>query len=144
MHQSAPSGRPSGGAEPDLVAGMTAELVRDYLPIRLNGRRAAARRLRIGLEVDGDRPDHADERSLVIVENGILRYAPPPVAETPAGTLRIRHAALADLAYGAATLDELLAKDTARVDGDRPDLDTLLGLLDTFTGAFEVVVPNLR
>jgi hypothetical protein len=30
------------------------------------------------------------------------------------------------------------------VDGDRTDLDDMLGLLDTFTAAFGVVVPNLR
>jgi len=145
LRHGAPSRPPSGGASPDLVAGMTTDMVLDYLAIRLNGPRAAACRLRIGFEVGGDRRSgRADEWFLVTVENGILRYAPPPIAETPAATLRIGHAALADLAYGAATLDELLAKDTARVDGDRTDLDTLLGLLDTFTGGFEVVVPNLR
>ena len=41
-------------------------------------------------------------------------------------------------------LAELLAKDVASVDGDRTDLDDMLGLLDTFTAAFGVVVPNLR
>lgn len=144
LRHGTPSGRPAGGASPDLVAGMTPEMILDYLAIRLNGPRAAAARLFLELVISGDRPGQAEDRYLLIVENGILRYARPPFTETPTGTLRIRHAALADLAYGAATLDELLAKDTARVDGDRTDLDTLLGLLDTFTGAFEVVVPNLR
>lgn len=144
LRHGTPSGRPAGGASPDLVAGMTPEMILDYLGIRLNGPRAAAARLRLELVISDDRPGQAEDRYLLIVENGILRYTRPPFTETPTGTLRVRHAALADLAYGAASLDELLAKDTARVDGDRTDLDTLLGLLDTFTGAFEVVLPNLR
>nr|WP_279592886.1 alkyl sulfatase C-terminal domain-containing protein [Streptomyces liangshanensis] len=135
--------RPSGNAAPGLAAGMSTGMLLDYLAVRLNGPRAAAVRLRIGLDVTGDQGGPAEERFRLIVENGILRHTAPDPAENPAGTLRIHHAALADLAYGATTLDDLLAANTAALNGDRTDLDTLLDLLDTFTAGFDVVVPNI-
>ncbi|MGR6975066.1 alkyl/aryl-sulfatase [Streptomyces cynarae] len=145
LRHGAPTGQPSGGTSPDLVAGMTTQMLLDYMAIRLDGPNAAKAHLRIGLDVTGDRLDAtAEDRLIVIVENGILRHAQPPLPGEPAGTLRITHTALADLAYGTATLDELIAKDAASVEGDRTDLDALLGLLDTFTGTFDIVVPNLR
>jgi alkyl sulfatase BDS1-like metallo-beta-lactamase superfamily hydrolase len=146
LRDGAPSERPSGGTSPDLVVGMTTEMVLDYMAIRLNGPNATKTRLRIGLEVSGAGGGlaPAEDRLLLIVENGILRYTQSPFSKTPVGTLRITRAALADLAYGAAALDDLIAQDAAAVDGDRTDLDTLLTLLDTFTGSFDVVAPNLR
>ncbi|MGW0838861.1 alkyl sulfatase C-terminal domain-containing protein [Streptomyces sp. NPDC002787] len=67
-----------------------------------------------------------------------------PVGEMSKSTLRITHTALADLAYGASALDDIITEDTATVDGDRTDIDTLLSLLDTFNGTFDIVAPNLR
>jgi alkyl sulfatase BDS1-like metallo-beta-lactamase superfamily hydrolase len=136
-----PGGRSFSNASPDLIAGMTTAMLLDYLAIRLNGPRAAAVALRIGLEVTA--PDAATERLLLIVQNGVLRFTPSGDA-TPASTLRITHADLADLAYGVTTLDELLTKGKVEIDGDRSDLDGFLGLLDTFTAGFDVVTPNLR
>ncbi|POX49470.1 alkyl/aryl-sulfatase [Streptomyces sp. Ru72] len=145
LRHGAPAGQPSGGAGPDLVAGMTTEMVLDYMAIRLNGPNAAKTRLRIGLDITSDRlDDTTKDRLLLIVENGILRHTQPPFPTEPTGTLRITHAALADLAYGTTPLGQLLADEAAAVDGDRTDIEALLGLLDTFTGTFDVVTPNLR
>ncbi|MDX2680616.1 alkyl/aryl-sulfatase [Streptomyces sp. NY05-11A] len=145
LRHGTPNAQPRGGTSPDLVAGMTTEMVLDYMAIRLNGPDAAMSPLRVGLDVTGDQLDGTPkDRLLLIVENGVLRHARPPYPAEPAGTLRITHAALADLAYGTATLDGLLTKDAAAVDGDRAELDTLLRLLDKFTGTFELVVPHLR
>ncbi|MFL4909814.1 alkyl/aryl-sulfatase [Streptomyces sp. MMS24-I2-30] len=147
LRDGAPNAKPSGaGISPDLIAGMTTDAILDYLAIRLNGPRAAGTRLRIGLEVtaDGDGLGPTRDRRALIIDNGVLRHPQPTDTDTPAGTLRITHTALAHLAYGSVPLDELLTKDAAAVDGDRTDLDTLLTLLDTFTGTFETVVPNRR
>ncbi|WP_245633874.1 alkyl/aryl-sulfatase [Amycolatopsis jejuensis] len=139
-----PGGRSFSNASPDLLAGMTTSMLLDYLAIRLNGPRAAARELRVGLDVADADSGSVEERLLLVVQNGILRSVVASAAEEPAGTLRISRAALAALAYGATSLAELLADGGAEVDGDDADLADLLGLLDTFTGDFDVITPNLR
>ncbi|MFJ9033777.1 alkyl sulfatase C-terminal domain-containing protein [Streptomyces sp. NPDC102274] len=135
--------RSFSNAGPDLLAGTTTDMLLDYMAIRLNGPHASPLRLRVGLEVTDDRSDATVERFLLVIENGVLRYT-PPFTEAPETTLRVTRTALAALAHGTATLDALVEKGDARADGDRTVLDTLLGLLDTFTAAFDVVVPNLR
>ncbi|QNP74689.1 MBL fold metallo-hydrolase [Streptomyces roseirectus] len=143
LRHGAPAARPSGG--PGLVSGMTTAMLLDYMAIRLNGPAAAGLRLRIGLDVT---PEHlggpTEDRLLIVVENGVLRHTPPPSLPEPTTTLRATRPALAALAHGTAHLDELLTDNTAEVIGDRTALDTLLGLLDTFTGTFEVVTPTGR
>jgi alkyl sulfatase BDS1-like metallo-beta-lactamase superfamily hydrolase len=137
LRHGVPGGKAFANVSPDLLAGMTVEMVVDYLAIRLNGPRAADAALRIGLEVTD-----SGQRLLLVVHNGVLRHE--PMTEAPAGTLRISHAALTGLAYGTTTLDEVITSGAAEVTGARADLDVLLGLLDTFTGAFDVVTPTLR
>jgi alkyl sulfatase BDS1-like metallo-beta-lactamase superfamily hydrolase len=129
----------SAGVSPELLAGMSVEMIVDYMAIRLNGPRAADTRLHIGLDiVDGP----TEQQLRLVVDNGVLRHEPP--STNPAGTLRTTRQALSALAYGTATLDDLLSAGAATVHGDRTDLDTLLGLLDTFAGTFDIVTPNLR
>ncbi|MGH8921311.1 MAG: alkyl sulfatase C-terminal domain-containing protein, partial [Actinomycetes bacterium] len=136
-------GKSFANAGPDLIAGMSTAMVVDYLGVRLNGPRAAGARLRIGLEVTAPEDGRTEHEFVLVVENGVLRSARPPLEPAPAGSLRITRTALAELAHGAVALDELTAKDVAEVVGDRSDLDELLGLLDTFTAGFALVVPHL-
>jgi alkyl sulfatase BDS1-like metallo-beta-lactamase superfamily hydrolase len=118
-------------------------MVLDYLAIRLNGPRAGRVQLRVNLQITGTDPHAAAERYLLTVENGVLRHTPHD-ADNAASTLRITRAALSELASGAATVDALLTREDAAVEGHRADLDQLFDLLDTFTGAFDLVTPNLR
>ncbi|MFI5706386.1 alkyl/aryl-sulfatase [Kribbella sp. NPDC051620] len=142
LRRGAAGGRSFHSAGADFVAGMTTEQVLDYLAIRLNGRRAGSADLRIGLELTDARPDSSEERLVLIVRHGILRHTSESSTGKPAGTLRTTRAGLADLAYGVVTLDEMLAKEVATVDGDQTELDEFLALLDNFSPAFNVVVPN--
>jgi len=137
LRHGVPGGRAFANVSPDLLSGMTVEMVVDYLAIRLNGPRAAKVGLRVGLEVTD-----SGQRLALVVDNGVLRHE--PMTPVPAAILVVTHAALTGLAYGTTTLDELIATRAAAVAGDRAELDVLLGLLDTFTGAFDIVTPNLR
>lgn len=122
---------------------MTPHMALDYLAVRLNGPRAGKVQLRVNLRITGTDPHAAAERYLLTVENGILRHTPHDV-DRGASTLHVTRAALNELASGSTTVDALLARKDAVVEGHRTDLDQLLDLLDTFTGAFDVVTPNLR
>ena len=127
--------RASGGT--DLAAGIRAELLLDYLAIRLIGPAAAAEHLRIGLHITD-----TGEWFLLTVKNGVLRYTGggmEPAAET---ALHLNHLTLAALADGGITLEAAERHGTARVEGPRDALERLFALLDRFTGAFDVVAPN--
>jgi alkyl sulfatase BDS1-like metallo-beta-lactamase superfamily hydrolase len=115
----------------------------DYMAVRLNGPRAGKVRPRINLRITDTDAGAACERYLLTVENGVLRHAPNEHDDDD-DTLHISRTGLRELAVAPTTVDLLLARQAAVVEGQRADLDELLGLLDTFTGAFELVAPNLR
>ena len=126
---------------PDVVAGMTVEMLADHMAVRLNGPAAGGLTLRVGLRV-------TDVEGVVTVatlatENGVLQYVPDSTDGTSV-VLDIPHAQFAALAFGTVTLDELADRNEVSVEGSRADLEQLLEVLDTFTGVFNVVTPNLR
>lgn len=137
LRHGTPRNRPFGAAGPDVVAGMSGELLLDYLAIRLNGPAAAREHLRIGLHVTD-----TGERFLLTVRNGLLRHSRDDAAPEPDTALHVDHRTLAALTHGGITLDDAEGRGSARVHGRRDDVRRLFALLDTFTGSFDVVAPN--
>ncbi|MGD9530000.1 MAG: alkyl sulfatase C-terminal domain-containing protein [Dehalococcoidia bacterium] len=115
---------------------MSGELLLDYLAIRLNGPAAARERLRIALHVTD-----TGERFLLTVENGLLRHT-RDAEPAPDAALHVDHQTLAALTHGGTTLEDAERRGAARIDGRRDHAQRLFALLDTFTGSFDVVVPN--
>jgi alkyl sulfatase BDS1-like metallo-beta-lactamase superfamily hydrolase len=134
----------------DTVAAMTTEMLFDYLGIRIDGLRAAARTWSIHVHL-GD----SDERWRVGVERGALHAVRLPDPSTTSELwdgppdpehgidLHTTHALLARLVLAAdpvAALTEIEAEATVVV-GDRDGLVELLATLDTFTLMFPIVTP---
>lgn len=137
LRHGTPPARSARAVGADLVAGMSGELLLDYLAIRLNGPAAARDHLRIGLHVTD-----TGDRFVVTVENGVLRHARDDGAPAPDATVHLDHRTLAALAHGGTTIDDAERDGAARLGGRRADVQRLFALLDTFTGAFDVVAPH--
>jgi alkyl sulfatase BDS1-like metallo-beta-lactamase superfamily hydrolase len=116
----------------DMLRAMTTEMLVDLMAVRLDGARAAP--LVLNLTVT-DR----DERGIVGLDHGALRWTPGRHDDAAAAELALPHLALARLVSGLVTLDEL--GDEAAVTGDRAALQQLLETLDTFDASFAIVTP---
>lgn len=140
-------GSPSGGgvaaAGADTVAAMNTELLLDYLGVRIDGLRAAARSWQVDVVI-ADR----SERWRLGVERGALhatRTADGASARTAADvTLELAHTDFAALVFASdptAALATFVDAGTAEVRGDAAALDALLGVLDAFELWFPIVTP---
>ncbi len=116
----------------DVLRAMTTEMLVDQIGVRLDGVRS--RPVTIGLTVT-DR----EEIGTIGVAHGALSWTPGRHAEEADAILALPHLALAQLAGGRATLDEL--GDAVAVTGARDAVMDLLSWLDTFGTSFPIVTP---
>ncbi|MBK5288733.1 MAG: MBL fold metallo-hydrolase [Acidimicrobiia bacterium] len=117
----------------DILRAMTTEMLIDLIGVRLDGERIGAERLGINLTVT-DR----DERWFIGVEHGAVHGTPDRHDVAADLGVEIAHLALARLASGTTSLDDLGPADLM-VTGDRSRLEWFLGLLDTFDASFAIV-----
>ncbi|WP_028660999.1 alkyl/aryl-sulfatase [Nocardioides insulae] len=130
---------PRGGAgsvQADTVTAMTAEMLVDYLAIRLNGPRAGNADLSLRIVVS----DTGDER-FVRVRHGVLTQRGHLVAVDEPATVALAKHTLALLSMGARTVDDLLSEGLIETSDAGATLRSLLGLCDEFDGSFAIVSP---
>jgi len=133
------NGVPTAGgvvsASPDTLRNMTPEMLFNYLAVRLNGPKAAGRKIALNL----DFTDLGRQYALV-VENGVLNYFAKPVAGADAN-LALTRAALAEIQLGKATPQQQVAAGKLKIEGRTEAFGEFLGLLDTFPFWFNIVTP---
>lgn len=122
-------------ASPDLLRALTIEQILDFVAIRLNGPKAAGRRIAINLSFTDTERGYG-----LVLENAVLNHM-PPVTE-PDVTLTLTRAVLDDALMDAAGLAGLAGSEQVTVEGDAAKLAELAGLLDTFDFWWDVVTPN--
>ena len=115
---------------------MTLDMYFDYLAIRLNGPEAAGKTLRL----DAVFTD-LDTRYSLLVDNGVLNYFEGTTDPEATATVTLTRAALDDVTLGVATFADKVEAGAITVDGSRADVETFLGLLDTFEFWFDIVTP---
>lgn len=128
----------SGGistASPDTIRAMPPDMLFDYLGVRLNGPKAAGKKIAINVDFTDLGQTYA-----LVVENGVLNYFGKPVAE-PDATLTLTKANLDRTQLGEATMDQLIASGEVKLVGQRQAWDEFVGLLDTFPFWFPIVTP---
>ena len=125
------------GQRPDLVRGMSLDQVFDYLAVRLNGPKAAGRKAVINFLLSD-----ANERCVVILENGVLRHAKDRQSEAADCTVTLTRERLDDLVLIRSTPAEKLRSAGLKVEGNKQVLEDLLSCLDDFDYWFELVAPN--
>lgn len=122
-------------ASPDTIRAMPPEKLFDYLAVRLNGPEAAGKKITLNLKFT----DLHSEYGLT-VENGVLNYAPEPVAGADA-TLTLTKATLDDIELKNISVDQAISSNKITIDGNRAAFDEFMGLLDTFPFWFNIVTP---
>ena len=121
-------------ASADTVRAMPPEMMFDYLAVRLNGPKAAGKKLRLNVELTDLKKTYA-----LTVENGVLNYSPKPHSTPDAGLVLTKPLLAAMQVEGA--LEQRIAAGDVKVTGKREALAEFVALLDTFPFWFNVVTP---
>ncbi|MDT4802322.1 putative alkyl/aryl-sulfatase YjcS [compost metagenome] len=133
------NGVPSAGgsvtASPDVIRAMTPELLFDYLAVRLNGERAAGKKLVLNYHFTD-----LDKHYALTVENGVLTYVDRADAKADVG-LTMSKSTLEDIQLGKATLEQKVASGELKFDGRPQAFAEFMGLLDKFDFWFNIATP---
>lgn len=121
-------------ASPDVLTAMTPEMLFDYLSVRLDGPKAAGKKIGLNIEFADLHTQYG-----LAVENAVLNHGKP--LTKPDATLTLSKATLDALQLKKLTLQEAVANGDLKIDGNRQKLDEFLGLLDTFPFWFNIVTP---
>ncbi|GLZ89347.1 alkyl sulfatase [Metapseudomonas resinovorans] len=122
-------------ASPDVIQAMTPEMLFDYLAVRLNGERAAGKKLVLNFNFTDLGKHYA-----LTVENGVLTYEPQASDRADVG-LTMRKGTLEDIQLGKATLEQKVASGELKFDGRQQAFGEFMGLLDRFDFWFNIVTP---
>lgn len=122
-------------ASPDTIRAMPPEKLFDYLGVRLNGPKAAGKKITLNMKITDLNKEYG-----LTVENAVLNYAPEPVAGADAN-LTLTKATLDDIELKNVTLEEAIATKRITIGGNRGAFDQFMGLLDTFPFWFNIVTP---
>jgi alkyl sulfatase BDS1-like metallo-beta-lactamase superfamily hydrolase len=121
---------------PDSVRAMTLDTFLDYLGIRLDGPRAAGKRITVNLALTD-----TGDTAVLFLANGSLSHSIGRQDPGADATLEMARAALDDIILGAATVPDLIDAGSTELRGDVDAVHDLLGLLDTFEFWFNIVEP---
>lgn len=122
-------------ASPDTIKAMPPEMMFDYLGVRLNGPRAAGKKITLNVNFTDLNQDYT-----LTVENGVLNHSPGPVPGADA-SLRLTKATMNEIQMGNVKLEDAVKSNDVTVDGNRGAVDEFVGLLDTFPMWFNIVTP---
>jgi linear primary-alkylsulfatase len=120
----------------DIIRAMPPSMVFDYLSIRLNGPKAAGKKIALNF-ILSDR----NEKYLLAVENSVLHHWKGKQLPHADATLTLTKDILDAVQLGQASLDQKIATGEVKIAGNRQALADFLGLLDTFNFWFNIVTP---
>ncbi|MFO2476338.1 hypothetical protein OOJ96_02815 [Pseudomonas sp. 15FMM2] len=118
---------------PDTVKAMSAEMLLDYMGIRLNASKAHGKTTTLNWVVTG-----SEERYQIELRNSVIIYAADVQSGKPDATINASKDKFASLVLGATTLDK--EKDVT-VEGASAKVAELFSFLDDFQGMFPIVEP---
>lgn len=122
-------------ASPDTINAMPPEMMFDYLAVRLNGPRAAGKKITLNVDFTD-----LNQRYALTVENGVLNYAPQPAPDADAN-LKLTKATMNEIQMGKLKLDDGIDQNKVTVEGNRASVSEFVGLLDSFPFWFNIVTP---
>jgi alkyl sulfatase BDS1-like metallo-beta-lactamase superfamily hydrolase len=114
---------------------MLPELLFDYLGVRLNGEKAAGKKLTLNVNFTDIKKPYA-----LTVENDVLNYTGKSAANADA-TMTFTKATLDRIQVGETTLDQAIAAGEVKIDGRKEAIDEFFGMLDSFNFWFNIVTP---
>jgi alkyl sulfatase BDS1-like metallo-beta-lactamase superfamily hydrolase len=132
------NGVPQGGgidtATPDVIKAMPPDMLFDYLAVRLNGPKAAGRKIGLNINLTDLNKQYG-----LMVENAVLNYGEP--LQQPDATLTLTKDTLDSIQLKDITIDDAIKQGHLKLEGKRESLNEFLSLLDTFPFWFNIVTP---
>jgi alkyl sulfatase BDS1-like metallo-beta-lactamase superfamily hydrolase len=126
----------AGTASPDTVKAMSMSLLFDYLGVRLNGEKAAGKKLVFNLNFTD-----TQEQYVLNLENTALTHQPDRQVENADTTLTLTRNAMNKIILRESTLAKEIASGKVKIQGSVDALSELVSLLDTFEFWFNIVEP---
>lgn len=120
----------------DTLKAMPSEMLFDYMAVRLNGPRAAGKKIVLNMSFTD-----LKSRYVLTVENAVLNYAKNRQDPKADVTLALSKAALNAVLLKEATLEQKIASGEIKLDGRKEALGEFMGLLDDFPFWFNIVTP---
>jgi len=122
-------------ASPDIIKNMTGTMMLDYMAVRLNPKKAAGKKMKIGFNFTD-----VNELYTLFLENSTLnnRIGLEDDADTTIVTTR---ATLDNIMLGKLTVDKGLKSGAIKVTGTKGNFKKLQGMLDDFGFWFNIVTP---
>ncbi len=134
------NGVPSAGgintASPDTIKAMPPEMTFDYFAVRLNGEKAAGKKLALNIEFTDLKKPYS-----LLIENGVLNHAPKATANADA-KITLTKNTLDRIQLGEITPEQAVTAGDLKVEGRREAFAEFVGMLDRFPFWFNIVTPN--
>lgn len=123
-------------ASPDTIRAMSMEMLLDYMGMRIDGPKAAGKKIGINWVL----PD-TNQKYAVELENSVLIYSDGTQLPNPDATLTLSRASMDNIMLGQTTMAKEIENGNATVDGSQEKLNELLSLIVTFPPLFNIVTP---
>jgi alkyl sulfatase BDS1-like metallo-beta-lactamase superfamily hydrolase len=136
MREGVPKRPTRRGFAPDMAAAMTPAMFFDFMAARLNGPKAAGRRIDLAFDFTD-----TGERFAVSVRRAVLVATPGAGAVAPQATFSMARRVLYGVAAGAVDGAEAIAQGKLLIDGDATALRDFMALFDTFDPWFAIATP---
>jgi alkyl sulfatase BDS1-like metallo-beta-lactamase superfamily hydrolase len=121
-------------ASPDTIKAMSPEMLFDYLAVRLNGPKAAGKKIGINIDFTDLKKQYG-----LAVENAVLNHG--KALAKPDVKLTLTKATLDAIQLKETTLEAAITKGDLKIDGKREAFTEFMGLMDSFPFWFNIVTP---
>lgn len=122
-------------ASPDIVSNMSATMMLDYMGVRLNPKKAAGKKIKIGFNFTD-----TNELYTLILENSTLNNR-IGLEDDSDSTIVLTRTTLDEIMLGKSTVDKALENGAIKVEGTKSKFKELQGMLDDFEFWFNIVTP---
>ncbi|MET0192321.1 MAG: alkyl sulfatase dimerization domain-containing protein [Hyphomicrobiaceae bacterium] len=123
-------------ASPDTIKAMPPEMTFDYFAVRLNGEKAAGKKLVLDINfTDLNQP------YTLTIENGVLNHAKRAAVNADA-KVTLTKPTLDRIQLGEITPEQAVTSGEMKVEGRREAFADFVGMLDDFPFWFNIVTPN--
>jgi alkyl sulfatase BDS1-like metallo-beta-lactamase superfamily hydrolase len=134
------NGVPSAGgtnvASPDTIKAMPPEMTFDYFAVRLNGEKAAGKKIALNIDFTDLNQSYA-----LVVENGVLNHFKKPVPDADA-KLALSKSALDRIQLKELPVEQAIASGELKIEGKREAFSEFVSMLDSFPFWFPIVTPK--
>jgi linear primary-alkylsulfatase len=130
-----PNVQATNTASPDTIKAMPPEMLFDYLGVRLNGPKAAGKKIVLNIEFTDLKQQYA-----LTVENAVLNYS-KKAAASPDAKLTTTKNILDRVQLKEITIEQAIQTGDFKVEGTREAFAEFMGLVDNFPFWFNIVTP---